>query len=161
MLCFALLCCAVLCCACPAVLCFALLWYALLCCVVRCDAVLCCAMLGPVVLCCVMLCFVLLCCVVLCYGMLYPALLCGAVWCWVSGIREQPKSPFRLGLVFQKGAGYHLDLLLVGVIIGICSILGLPWVVAATVLSVGHVQSLFLESSCTAPGEKPRFLGVR
>ena len=61
----------------------------------------------------------------------------------------------------QKGAGYHLDLLLVAIIIGICSLLGLPWVVAATVLSVGHVQSLFVESQCTAPGEKVQFLGVR
>ena len=61
----------------------------------------------------------------------------------------------------QKGAGYHLDLLLVAIIIGICSLLGLPWVVAATVLSVGHVQSLFVESQCTAPGEKTQFLGVR
>ena len=61
----------------------------------------------------------------------------------------------------QKGAGYHLDLLLVALIIGICSLLGLPWVVAATVLSVGHVQSLFVESQCTAPGEKAQFLGVR
>jgi len=40
-------------------------------------------------------------------------------------------------------------------------LLGLPWVVAATVLSVGHVQSLFVESQCTAPGEKAKFLGVR
>lgn len=61
----------------------------------------------------------------------------------------------------KKGAGYHLDLLLVALIIGICSLLGLPWVVAATVLSVGHVQSLFVESQCTAPGEKAQFLGVR
>lgn len=61
----------------------------------------------------------------------------------------------------KKGAGYHLDLLLVAIIIGICSLLGLPWVVAATVLSVGHVQSLFVESQCTAPGEKTQFLGVR
>lgn len=66
-----------------------------------------------------------------------------------------------LCLPLQKGAGYHLDLLLVAIIIGICSLLGLPWVVAATVLSVGHVQSLFVESSCTAPGEKAQFLGVR
>ncbi|XP_031572132.1 electroneutral sodium bicarbonate exchanger 1-like isoform X2 [Actinia tenebrosa] len=61
----------------------------------------------------------------------------------------------------KKGAGYHLDLLMVAIIIGICSVLGLPWVVAATVLSVSHVQSLFLESQCTAPGEKTKFLGVR
>lgn len=85
--------------------------------------------------------------------------------------RERPALPaivmvpfFFLNCSFfspQKGAGYHLDLLLVAIIIGICSLLGLPWVVAATVLSVGHVQSLFVESQCTAPGEKVQFLGVR
>lgn len=33
--------------------------------------------------------------------------------------------------------------------------------VAATVLSINHVNSLKLESECSAPGEKPQFLGVR
>lgn len=33
--------------------------------------------------------------------------------------------------------------------------------VAATVLSITHVNSLKLESECAAPGEKPQFLGVR
>lgn len=33
--------------------------------------------------------------------------------------------------------------------------------VAATVLSINHVNSLKLESECAAPGEKPQFLGVR
>lgn len=32
---------------------------------------------------------------------------------------------------------------------------------AATVLSINHVNSLKLESECAAPGEKPQFLGVR
>ena len=54
-----------------------------------------------------------------------------------------------------------MDLTIVAIGIGICSILGLPWVVAATVLSLAHVQSLFVESTCTAPGERPKFLGVR
>lgn len=39
--------------------------------------------------------------------------------------------------------------------------MGLPWFVAATVLSINHVNSLKLESECAAPGEKPQFLGVR
>ena len=46
----------------------------------------------------------------------------------------------------RKGAGYHLDLLVVAVMIGICSIFGLPWFVAATVLSITHVNSLKRES---------------
>lgn len=42
----------------------------------------------------------------------------------------------------RKGFGYHLDMLLVGILVGICSIFGLPWMVAATVRSLNHVQSL-------------------
>ncbi|XP_034849369.1 sodium bicarbonate cotransporter 3 isoform X6 [Mirounga leonina] len=61
----------------------------------------------------------------------------------------------------KKGAGYHLDLLMVGVMLGVCSIMGLPWFVAATVLSISHVNSLKLESECSAPGEQPKFLGIR
>ncbi|XP_041117903.1 sodium-driven chloride bicarbonate exchanger-like isoform X1 [Polyodon spathula] len=61
----------------------------------------------------------------------------------------------------KKGCGYHLDLLIVGVMLGVCSIMGLPWFVAATVLSISHVNSLKLESECSAPGEQPKFLGIR
>ncbi|KAG5833999.1 hypothetical protein ANANG_G00281910 [Anguilla anguilla] len=61
----------------------------------------------------------------------------------------------------KKGCGYHLDLLVVGVMLGICSVMGLPWFVAATVLSISHVNSLKLESECSAPGEQPKFLGIR
>lgn len=45
--------------------------------------------------------------------------------------------------------------------LGVCSIMGLPWFVAATVLSISHVNSLKLESGCSAPGEQPKFLGIR
>ncbi|XP_016842675.1 electroneutral sodium bicarbonate exchanger 1 isoform X5 [Nasonia vitripennis] len=61
----------------------------------------------------------------------------------------------------KKGCGYHLDLFVLAILIEICSIMGLPWFVAATVLSINHVNSLKLESECAAPGEKPQFLGVR
>uniref|UniRef100_A0A8D3DF06 Anion exchange protein n=1 Tax=Scophthalmus maximus TaxID=52904 RepID=A0A8D3DF06_SCOMX len=61
----------------------------------------------------------------------------------------------------KKGGGYHLDLLVVAVMLGVCSIMGLPWFVAATVLSISHVNSLKLESECAAPGEQPKFLGIR
>ena len=52
-------------------------------------------------------------------------------------------------------------MLIVGLTIGVSSILGLPWCVAATVLCLGHVDSLKMETETSAPGEKPRFLGVR
>nr|AJO70194.1 sodium bicarbonate cotransporter isoform 3 [Cherax cainii] len=61
----------------------------------------------------------------------------------------------------KKGGGYHLDLFILAVLIMINSVMGLPWFVAATVLSINHVNSLKLESECAAPGEKPKFLGVR
>ncbi|XP_020562647.1 sodium bicarbonate cotransporter 3 isoform X7 [Oryzias latipes] len=61
----------------------------------------------------------------------------------------------------KKGCGYHLDLMVVAVMLGVCSIMGLPWFVAATVLSISHVNSLKVESGCSAPGEQPKFLGIR
>ncbi|KAL0963788.1 hypothetical protein UPYG_G00313590 [Umbra pygmaea] len=61
----------------------------------------------------------------------------------------------------KKGCGYHLDLFVVGIMLGVCSIMGLPWFVAATVLSISHVNSLKLESECSAPGEQAKFLGIR
>ncbi|XP_069698390.1 sodium-driven chloride bicarbonate exchanger isoform X4 [Periplaneta americana] len=61
----------------------------------------------------------------------------------------------------KKGCGYHLDLFVLAILIIICSAMGLPWFVAATVLSINHVNSLKVESECAAPGEKPQFLGVR
>ncbi|XP_052721833.1 sodium bicarbonate cotransporter 3-like isoform X2 [Crassostrea angulata] len=59
-----------------------------------------------------------------------------------------------------KGHGYHLDLFLVASLVVVCSILGLPWYVTETVLSITHVMSLKRESECSAPGESPKFLGV-
>ncbi|XP_053149972.1 electroneutral sodium bicarbonate exchanger 1 isoform X2 [Hemicordylus capensis] len=60
----------------------------------------------------------------------------------------------------KKGCGYHLDLLMVSIMLGVCSVMGLPWFVAATVLSISHVNSLKVESSAAAPGEQPKFLGI-
>lgn len=42
----------------------------------------------------------------------------------------------------QKGPGYHLDMAVIGVSVGLFSLFGLPWVVAATVRSLNHVRSL-------------------
>ena len=62
--------------------------------------------------------------------------------------------------VLQKGFGYHLDMLVVGLMIGVCSIFGLPWCVAATVLCLGHIDSLKMETETSAPGELPQLLGL-
>uniref|UniRef100_A0A3B4YXY2 Anion exchange protein n=1 Tax=Seriola lalandi dorsalis TaxID=1841481 RepID=A0A3B4YXY2_SERLL len=61
----------------------------------------------------------------------------------------------------KKGAGYHLDLFWVAVLLVICSFMGLPWYVAATVISIAHIDSLKMETETSAPGEQPKFLGVR
>ncbi|XP_072289637.1 solute carrier family 4 member 4a isoform X12 [Eucyclogobius newberryi] len=61
----------------------------------------------------------------------------------------------------KKGAGYHLDLFLVAVLMVLCSFMGLPWYVAATVISIAHIDSLKMETETSAPGEQPKFLGVR
>lgn len=52
-------------------------------------------------------------------------------------------------------------MLVVGILVIIHAILGLPWYVAATVTALAHIMSLKKVSECTAPGEKPVFLGVR
>ncbi|KRY85208.1 Electrogenic sodium bicarbonate cotransporter 1 [Trichinella pseudospiralis] len=61
----------------------------------------------------------------------------------------------------KKGYGYHLDLLVISVLMLICGLFGLPFFVASTVLSIGHVQSLRMESPSRAPGDKPIFTGIR
>ncbi|CAG2242298.1 SLC4A8 [Mytilus edulis] len=61
----------------------------------------------------------------------------------------------------RKGGGYHLDMLILGILIVVLSLFGLPWYVAATVSALAHIKSLTRESECAAPGEKPTFLGVR
>ncbi|XP_071973431.1 electrogenic sodium bicarbonate cotransporter 1 isoform X10 [Engystomops pustulosus] len=61
----------------------------------------------------------------------------------------------------KKGAGYHLDLFWVAVLMIICSFMALPWYVAATVISIAHIDSLKMETETSAPGEQPKFLGVR
>ncbi|XP_073196488.1 electrogenic sodium bicarbonate cotransporter 1 isoform X6 [Lepidochelys kempii] len=61
----------------------------------------------------------------------------------------------------KKGAGYHLDLFWVAILMIICSFMALPWYVAATVISIAHIDSLKMETETSAPGEQPKFLGVR
>ncbi len=41
-----------------------------------------------------------------------------------------------------KGDGYSLDMAVIGVLVAVCAVFGLPWVVAATVRSLNHVRSL-------------------
>ncbi|XP_062941919.1 anion exchange protein 4 isoform X2 [Cynocephalus volans] len=61
----------------------------------------------------------------------------------------------------RKGAGFHLDLFCVAVLMLLTSVLGLPWYVSATVISLAHMDSLRRESRACAPGQPPSFLGIR
>ncbi|MDD9971721.1 MAG: PTS sugar transporter subunit IIA [Myxococcales bacterium] len=45
----------------------------------------------------------------------------------------------------RKGAGYHLDLVVISCMVAACSLFGLPWLVAATVRSLNHLHSLTTE----------------
>jgi len=56
----------------------------------------------------------------------------------------------------QKSPAYHLDLAVVGGLIGICSMFGLPWLVAATVRSLAHVRGLAETEEVVAPGGDTR-----
>ncbi|PIK39341.1 putative sodium bicarbonate cotransporter 3 isoform X3 [Apostichopus japonicus] len=61
----------------------------------------------------------------------------------------------------KKGVGYHLDLLVISLLILLMSVFGMPWFVAATVLSLNHVDSLRVLSKTTIPGEPPKVEGCR
>jgi hypothetical protein len=42
----------------------------------------------------------------------------------------------------KKGDGYHLDLLILGIITILCSLFGLPWMVGSAVVSLNHINSI-------------------
>ncbi|MBT6154336.1 MAG: HCO3- transporter [Planctomycetaceae bacterium] len=56
----------------------------------------------------------------------------------------------------QKAPAYHLDLAVVGILIGVCSLFGLPWLVAATVRSLAHVRGLAETEEVVVPGGDTR-----
>lgn len=63
----------------------------------------------------------------------------------------------------KKGEGYHLDFLVCGGLIVICSLFGFPWLVAATVRSLNHVRSLATTEDVVMPGgeTKNKIIQVR
>lgn len=60
-----------------------------------------------------------------------------------------------------KGSGFHLDLLLIVAMGGICALFGLPWMAATTVRSVTHANALTVMSKAVAPGDKPKIQEVK
>lgn len=67
------------------------------------------------------------------------------------------KNEFKL----KKGTGFHLDQFLLGIVMLLCGLFGLPFMCPATVRSVAHVSALAVMSRTHAPGEKPKLLEVK
>nr|AJQ31788.1 solute carrier family 4 member alpha [Stylophora pistillata] len=61
----------------------------------------------------------------------------------------------------KKGVGYNLDLFVLGLLVGLCSVLGLPWMCATPVHTLSHFHALTVLSTNHAPGEHPRLVQVR
>ncbi|XP_071942562.1 electrogenic sodium bicarbonate cotransporter 1-like [Antedon mediterranea] len=95
----------------------------------------------------------------LCIVAILPALLCSILIFMDQQITAVIVN--RKENKLKKGYGYHLDLLIVGIGLLIMSFLGLPWFVAATVLSINHVDSLRVMSETKIPGEPPKVQGCR
>lgn len=53
----------------------------------------------------------------------------------------------------KKGSGLHLDMFVVAGVTAITSLLGMPWMVAATVRSLAHLRSLKLYKITEVPGD--------
>ena len=58
--------------------------------------------------------------------------------------------------MLKKGSGYHLDIVVIGLLTLVGGFMGAPFMVAATVRSVAHLSSLSVFSRTHAPGEKPK-----
>lgn len=67
------------------------------------------------------------------------------------------KKEFKL----KKGTGYNLDLIVVGLIVCLCSMLGFPWLCASPIHSVSHLHALMVFDNNQAPGERPLLVEVK
>merc|ERR1712088_248363 len=61
----------------------------------------------------------------------------------------------------KKGAGLHLDIVLLSFINLVSGAIGGPWICAATVRAVSHVSALTVMSTTHVPGEAPKVVGIR
>ncbi|XP_065056470.1 anion exchange protein 3-like isoform X1 [Rhopilema esculentum] len=62
---------------------------------------------------------------------------------------------------FKKGFGYHLDLLVVSILVGAGSLLRLPWICTSPVNSLSNFHTLTVLSSDHAPGTHPYIVEVK
>ncbi|CBY15064.1 unnamed protein product [Oikopleura dioica] len=64
----------------------------------------------------------------------------------------------------KKGVSYHLDIFVVGTMNGLLSVFGCPWLCAASVRTLTHVNALTItggfDGAKLAPGEEPIIIGA-
>ncbi|CAF1403791.1 unnamed protein product, partial [Didymodactylos carnosus] len=78
----------------------------------------------------------------------------------LTSIMIQSKLKYAYSTKLIKGTGYHLDILIAGLLVSINGLLGLPWICAAPVRSIAHIASLSKFSKTHAPGEKARLIDI-
>ncbi|GFU39400.1 anion exchange protein 2 [Nephila pilipes] len=61
----------------------------------------------------------------------------------------------------KKGSGFHVDMVVVGVLNMLNGFIGCPWQCAAAVRSITHTSSLIVLSKTHAPGETPHIVEVK
>ncbi|XP_023949078.2 band 3 anion transport protein isoform X2 [Bicyclus anynana] len=61
----------------------------------------------------------------------------------------------------KKGSGFHMDIVVMSLVNGVCGMFGAPWQCVATVRSVSHVSALTVMSTTHAPGDKPHIVEVK
>ncbi|KAL0902078.1 hypothetical protein ABMA27_000033 [Loxostege sticticalis] len=61
----------------------------------------------------------------------------------------------------KKGSGFHMDIVIMSMVNGVCGMFGAPWQCVATVRSVSHVSALTVMSTTHAPGDKPHIVEVK
>ena len=54
-----------------------------------------------------------------------------------------------------------MNMLIVGLLNGVLSVFGCPWICAASVRTLTHLNAVTVMSTNYAPGEKPQIIGAR
>lgn len=60
----------------------------------------------------------------------------------------------------KKGVSYHLNMIVIGMLNGLLSLFGCPWICAASVRTLTHLNAVTIQSQNHAPGEKPKIIGA-
>eukprot|EP01038_Epipyxis_sp_PR26KG_P011681 gene11681-15642_t len=73
---------------------------------------------------------------------IFPAFLLSLLFYFDQNISVRAVNSFNNHNQMKKGEAYHLDMLILAIIVSILSLYGLPWTCAATVQSLNHVRTM-------------------